>query len=200
MGFKRPMPHIHSYDVEKYKYVYIPLQQQGWRAAALASDAADVAEGALVQSAGTNNAPFGEVSTFGVTGLHIAQAGDDIVHLFVIPFDMDVASPMDFRVWWSSASSTTTDTFTWKILYDEITTDGEALAFPTSALSTAIAADTLVGANYLQASPWGTLNGGTLTHGNAVVLGVELDATDATVSSEATYGYILEIRYIRRAL
>ena len=199
-NFKRPLPHQHDYDVEKYKHVYIPLQQQGWYAIANASDQADIAVEDAVASAGSGNPSFGEISTFGFTGLHIDAAGDDISLLWPVPFDCDVKSAIDFRVWWSSGSSTTTDTFTWKILYGEFTADGEVLAAPATALSTAIAADTLVGANYIQATAWGTLNGGTLTNGNMIGLTVELDAADATLGSEATYGYILEIRYIRRAL
>jgi hypothetical protein len=200
MGLKRAMPHAHNYDIEKYKHVYIELQRQGWNAIANASDQADIAAEDAVISAGAGSPSFGEVSSFKVTGLHIDAAGDDIGHLWIIPYDCDVQSDIEFRVWWSSGSSTTTDGVVWKVLYTEITPDGEALAAGATALSTAIASDTVLGANYLQASPWGVLNGGTLTVGRAVSLVVELDSTDVTLGSEATYGYILEIRYVRRAL
>jgi len=200
MPNKRPLPHVHRYDVEKYKHVYLPLQQQGWEAIANASDQADIAAEDAIHSVGAGNPSFGEVSTFGLTGLHMDAAGDDIGLVWPIPFDCDVKSKIEFRVWWSSASSTTTDTFTWKVLYTEITPDAEALAAGATDLNTAIAADTLLGANYLQKTAWGILNGGTLTNDRVLALLVELDATTATLGSEATYGYILEIRYVRRAL
>lgn len=200
MPYKRPLPHTHSYDVEKYKHIYLPLQQQGWNAIANASDQADIAVEDAVISAAAGNPSFGEVSTFGFTGLHMDAAGDSIAHLWPIPYDLDTKSPIEFRVWWSSASTNTDDTFTWKVLYAQYTIDATVLAAPTSALSTVIAADTLVGANYIQATPWGKLNGGLLTDGNILGLEIELDATDATLGSEATYGYFLEIRYVRRAL
>jgi len=199
-NYKRPRPHSHNYDVEKYKHIYLPLQAQGWEAIANASDQADIAAEDAVQSVAGGNPSFGEVSTFGLTGLHIDGDGDTVGLLWPVPYDCDVESDIEFRVWWSSASSTTTDTITWKVLYGEYTVDAEAVAAPATALSTAIAADTLVGANYIQASPWGVLNGGTLTNGNMVGLYVECDAGDMTYGSEATYGYFLEIRYVRRAL
>lgn len=203
-NYKRTKPHqtgvVTAYKVEKYEHVYLPLQAQGTYAIANASDQADIAIEDAVVSAGAGNPSFGEVGATGYTGLHIDAAGDDIRHLWPIPNNCDVKYDMQFRVWWSSASSTTTDGFTWKVLYNEHTADGEALTAPATALDTAIAEDTLIGANYLQASPWGILNGGTLTNNNILGLLVELDATDATVGSEATYAYLLEIRYVRRTL
>ena len=202
MNAKRPLPHTHSYDIEKYKIVTLPIfAWAGGSTIALASDAADVSAEDLLLVNGAGDASYGEISTLGVNALHIDAAGDDCRIVWPVPYDCDVKSPIDFRVHWSSASTTTTDTITWKILYKALTVDSTALAAPTTALSTAIAADTNVaGANAMQKTAWGTLNGNLLAHDSYAILIVECDAADMTLASEATYAHFLDIRYVRRAL
>lgn len=205
--FKRPMPHIAGaatgYALNKYKYEDLPLWGYGgFYTIAHASDAADVAIGDLMVSAGAGNPSMMEVTDSGVTGLLIDAAGDLVTLMWPIPYDCDVQSNIDVAVLWSSDQTTTTDTFTWKVLYKELTVDTTAVDIPATALDTAITADTNIGtANALQQTPWGTINGGTLTNGNVLLLHVELDAVSgATLGSDLVYGYYLRVRYVRRAL
>lgn len=205
-NFKRTRPHhsgvVKAYHVNKYKHVYLPLF--GWAGAtsiALASDAGDTAAEDLMLVNGAGDASFGEIGSTGFNALHIDTAGDDCRILWPIPEDCDVEYDIQFRVHWSSASTTATDTITWKVLYKEHTVDSTALTAPSTALSTAIAADTNVaGANAWQKTAWGILNGSTLTKDNAVALIVECDAADMTLASEATYGHYLEIKYVRSVI
>ena len=202
MGWKRPLPHTHDYDVEKYKIEYLPLQQQGWYAIANASDQADIAVEDAVISAGAGNPSFGEITDSGVTGLKIDAAGDLITVMWPIPYDCDVKSKVEFAVGRSSNQATTTDTFTWKVLYKELTVNSTAIDVPATALSTAIAAHANVaGVHAIQETPYGILNGGTLTNGRVLLLHVELDAVSgASLGSDIVAAYYLKIRYVRRAL
>lgn len=202
MNAKRALPHIHSYDVEKYKIVTLPIfAHAGGTTPALASDAADVAAGELLTVGGADNIYYKEVGSTGINALNYSTDSSDAGILFPIPYDMDVLSPVDFRVHWSSASTTTTDGITWKVLYTLLTNDETAMAAGATALTTAIAEDTNVaGANAPQKTAWGVLKGDTVAHDNFITLLVECDATDITLSSEATYAHFLDIRYVRRAL
>ena len=203
MPYKRPLPHQHDYDVEKYKIEYLPLWGYGgFYAIANASDQADIAVEDSVIAAGAGNASFGEVTDSGLCGLSIDDAGDMVGVMWPIPYDCDVKSKIEFAVQWSSDQTTTTDTFTWKILYTEATVDTTAIDIPATVLSTAIAADANVaGVHALQQTPYGILNGGTLTNGRVLLLSVELDAVSgATLGSDVVHGFNLVIRYVRRAL
>jgi len=200
MPYKRPIPHQHSYDVEKYKIEYISLQGQGWNAIANASDQADIAINDAVVSAGAGNPSFGEVGTTGVTALLPDAAGDLVSVLWPIPYDCDVKSPIEFAVQWGSSEATLTDTVTFKVLYTEHTLNVTALTAAATALSTAIAADTNVaGVSAVQQTAYGILNGGTVTNGNLLTLDVEIDAVSGGAANEVAM-YTLVIRYIRRAL
>lgn len=211
---KRRQPHQHTNFVDKYKYVYLPLMQYGAISIALASDAADQGAGALIHSAGTlgsdgsgSTAIHAEVGTTGIMGWRFREIGDDINLFWPIPADLDVEYDVEFSVIWSSDQTTTTDTVTWKILYDELTNDSEAIAAGTTALSTAIAADTnAAAANANQQTAWGKINGGTLEGGdpanrNQLSIVVECDAvTGATIASDLIFAHYLVIRYVRRML
>jgi hypothetical protein len=203
MGYKRAMPHQHNYDIEKYRIEYLPLWGYGgFYAIANASDQADIAIEDAVVSAGAGNASVGEITDSGVCGLKIDAAGDLVVIMWPIPYDCDVKSDVDFAVQWSSDQATLTDTFTWKVLYKEITVDTTAIDIPATALDTTITADTNVaGVHALQQTPYGTINGGTLTNGRVLLVHVELDAVSgATLGSDIVAAYNLVIRYVRRAL
>ena len=199
-NYKRPRPHAHNYDVDKYKYVYIPLQAQGWEAIVHASDQGDVAIEDLITTVGAGNPSFGEIGSTGIAALKPDAAGDMIGLTFNVPYDCDVESGIDFAVQWSSTSTTTTDTATFKVEYTKHTIDTTALATGATALSTVIAADTNVaGASAIQQTAWGTINGGTLTNGDFLALNVECDAVSGMAAT--TIGmYNLVIRYVRRAL
>ena len=197
------MPHSHNYDVEKYKIEYLPLWGYGsFYAVANASDQADIAVEDAIISAGAGNPSFGEITDSGLCGLKVDAAGDDVAVLWPIPYDCDVKSPIEFAVQWSSDQTTLTDTFTWKILYTELTVNTTAIDIAATALSTAIAADTNVaGVHAIQQSPYGILDGGTLTNGRVLNLRVEIQAVSgATLGSDIVAAYNLVIRYVRRAL
>jgi len=199
-NYKRPRPHTHNYDVEKYKYVYIPLQAQGWEAIANATDVGEIPVQDNVQSVGAGNPSFGEVGSTGISALLPDDAGDMVGLAFNVPYDCDVKSGIDFAVQWSSSSTTTTHTATFKVEYTRHTIDSTALATGATALSTVIAADTNVaGAHAIQQSEFGTINGGTLTNGDFLALNVELDAVSGLAATTVAM-YNLVIRYIRRAL
>lgn len=205
MALKRPVPHQHSYDIDKYKYDYLPLNTfGGYYTIALTTEAAaaEPAAGTMLISAGTGGPYPTEVTDSGIVGLYVNDTADSVGILYPVPYDMDVKSPMDFAVVWCSDQSTTTDTSTWKVLYTELTIDSEAIEAGASALDTAIAADTNVAAvRGIQQTAWGTLNGGTLTHGNFLALDVSYAAeSGGDATSDVVHGLYLVVRYIRRAL
>ena len=206
MGWKKPRPHIHGaatgYDFEKYKIEYIPLQEQGWNAIAIASDVADIAIEDSITSSGDQNPSFGEITDSGVAGLKMDATGDLIALMWPIPYDLDIEYDIDFAVQWSSDQATTTDTLTWKVLYKELTLNSTAIDIPATALDTAIVADYNVAAVHaIQQSPWGTLSKGTLTNGNVLLVHVELQAVSGpSMGSDIIAAYNLVIRYVRRAL
>ena len=202
MALIRPRPHAHNKDVDKYKYDYLPLQAYGgWYSIAQDSDAT-VAQEDLVITAGVGAASFGEVTDAGIVGLHVDDTGDSVGILYPVPYDMDVQSALDFAVVWTSDTSTSTETVTWKVLYTELTIDSEAIEVGATALDTAIAADAQAGtAQAIQQTAWGTLNGGTLTAGNWLALDVSYSAESGIdASSDAVHGLYLVVRYIRRAI
>lgn len=209
-NYRRILPHVSSKYVDKYKIVYLPLPAYGFVSTALASDAADQAEGALIHSAGAlgsdgagATAIISELSSQKVTGYRFREVGDDVGLIWPCPYDLDVKNAIDFAVVWSSDQTTTTDTLTWKVLYTKLTMNTTAITAGGTALSTAIAADANIGtANAIQQSPWGILNGSTLTdNDSALSLLVELDATSgAAPATDILMGYYLAIRYVRRIL
>lgn len=209
MALKRAMPHVSNYGVEKYKYVYLPLQAWGgWVAVVNASDQADIAVEDAITSAGTGAPSFGEITDSGIVGLHVDDTADSVGILWPIPYDCDVKSKIEFAVTWCSDQTTTTDTVTWKVLYTELTINSEAIEAGATALNTAIAADTNVAAvTGLQQTAWGVLNGGTLTGdaGDAPRNHLALDISHETESgadatSDAIHAIHLIIRYVRRTL
>lgn len=206
---RRVLPHIagaHSgYAIDKYKVEHLPLTAYGgYYAIALTTEAAaaEPVIGALYISAGTG-APYPtEVTDSGIVGLYVNDTADSVGILYPIPYDMDVKSPMDFAIMWTSNTSTSTETVTWKVLYTELTMNSEAIEAGASALDTVIAADAQAGtAQAIQQTAWGTLNGGTLTHGNVLALDVSYSAESGIdAASDKVHGLYLVVRYIRRIL
>ena len=148
-------------------------------------------------STGVGDAPEAEAGSLSAVGLHM-DAGDEHDWFWVLPRDLNWTQPIGFKVRYSSASATGTDTRLWILLYDVIAEDS-ALALGTTALSTTIASDTDNGtANAWQDSPRGVLNGGIITEaqvtGQAIMaLNLELDSDDA---SEEMNMYGLMIDYV----
>lgn len=183
LQFSLPQP---GDAVPKYRYMFLPVMTGGWAA--------------NLVGAGTSDPIVGEVS--GQTGIRFQTDNDTHNWMVFLPDDVDVEAPIDFRYFWSSDQTTTADSYTWAILYTEIALNGTtAVAEGASALSTAIAADTnVVTSNALQASEWGTLNGGTLTgtavDGYAHAITLQATSNGGTVASDLIIAYGVQIRYM----
>ncbi len=116
------------------------------------------------------------------------SATNSIRYLFYDPM-LCVGKPIYFRVLWSTSDTTTTNSATWTIKYKAVTLDSTGLAAPTSALSTAIVADTVIGtANALQRTAAGTLNAATLTDGDALLIDLTCSATTGLTLNPAAAG------------
>lgn len=148
-------------------------------------------------STGVGDAPEAEASTLSAVGLHM-DAGDEHDWFWSLPNDLNTQHAIYFRVKYSSASATAADDRTWIVLYDLIEEDA-AMAIGTTALDTAIAAETDNGtANAWQWSAWGTLDGNTVSEANVqggdfMAINLELDVDDA---SEEMNMYGIEISYV----
>lgn len=158
--------------------------------------------GAAGVSAGANTgAPVQqEISTFGIVGILMDTAGDVIDTNLSLPYDVDIAKDIKFRVHWTSGSSTTADTITWKVFYKPIVPDSTTIAAASTALDTVIAEDTVAGAYTWQATSWGVLKGGTLAANvEKLMIQVELDAFAAGLT-ENIFPLELEIAYSPKRL
>jgi hypothetical protein len=141
-----------------------------------------------------------EISTFGVVGILMDTAGDVLDHNWSLPYDVDLNKDILFRVHWTSGSSTTADTITWKVFYKPIVPNSTTIAAASTALDTVIAQDTVIGAYTWQATEWGVLNGGTLAANvEKLMLQVELDAFAAGLT-EDKFPLELEIAYSPKRL
>lgn len=143
-----------------------------------------------------------ELSTFGYGGALMAVAGDKVAHALRVPYDMDPQEAVGFTVLWTSGSSTVADTIDWIVLAD-FKAVGAALIAPATALDTAIAQDTVTGANHVQRSSRGIKNSGFLSRaqvdaGAMMVVSVEMDAFAAGLTEAKQY-LGLEVDYVVRA-
>lgn len=150
--------------------------------------------------ANTGAAVQQEISTFGVVSILMDTAGDVIDTNWSLPYDLDINKNIYFRVHWTSGSSTTADTITWKVFYTPIVPDSTTIAAGATALDTVIAQDTVIGAYTWQATSWGILKAGTLAvNVEKLMLQVELDAFAAGLT-EDKFPLELEIAYSPKRL
>ena len=143
--------------------------------------------GAAGVSAGTGpGAPVQqEISTFGLNAVLMDTAADALDHNLHLPYDVDRNRPIKFRVHWTSGSSTTADTITWKVFYLAIVPDSTTIAAATTALDTVIAQDTVIGAYTYQVTDYGAIAAGTLGPTvEALALQVEMDAFAAGLTED----------------
>ena len=146
-------------------------------------------------STGVGDAEEAEAASLSAVGLDM-EVGQEHDWFWVIPRDLNRTHPINFRVRYSTASVTAADDLEWILLYDVIAEDS-AIALGTTALSTAIAAETDTGtANAWVDSPAGTLNGNILTKSNVtsqdiMALNLELDVVD-TVLEMQMYGLVID--------
>jgi hypothetical protein len=132
--------------------LYIPVSTfTGWLGAAGVS--AGAGAGAPVQQ---------EISTFGVVACLMDTADDALDHNLMLPYDVDLRKPIHFRVHWTSGSATTADTIDWVVKYLAIVPDSTTMATGSTALTTVIAQDTVIGAYKYQTTAYGVLAGDTL--------------------------------------
>ncbi len=117
-------------------------------------------------SVGAGDAPEAEAGALEAVGLHMDPTTDGHSWQWHSPWDMNWLHPIGFQVKYSTASATAADDRHWVLLYDVVAEDA-AIAVATTALSTAIVAETDNGtADAWQYSPRGILNGATLTKAN----------------------------------
>ena len=126
-----------------------------------------------------------EISTFGIVAPMPDTAADVLDHCMHLPYDVDRNRPIGFRVHWTSGSSTTADTITWKVFYGLMVPDTTTMATAATALGTVIAEDTVIGAYTWQVTSYGWIPAGTLGPTvEAMTLQVELDAFAAGLTED----------------
>ena len=131
-----------------------------------------------------------QISNFLYGAPEMYAAGDLVSHYMMVPNDWDPEFELGFKVWWGSASATTTDKTDWIVLLDFFA-EGATMTAAATALSTAVALDDLsTGAYDFQKSARGIRDAGWRTRaqvdaGALMVFSVEADATDIAVGGGA---------------
>jgi hypothetical protein len=164
--------------------------------------------GAAGATAGAHSgAPvFQEISSFGVVSVLMDTAADEVNTFMILPDDIDLSKRIYARVHWTSGSTDTADTVTWKVWY-------KALVFNTTAIlaignTGGVALDSVVPADDVPAATayaWAVTEEGYMDAGKlpenteALLWSVELDAFDAGLA-EDKFLLGLEIRYSPRRL
>lgn len=147
-----------------------------------------------------------EISTFGVVGQLMATAASEVNTYMPLPDDIDLGKRIYARVHWTSGSTDTADTVTWKVWYKPLIFNTTAIlaigATGGTALDSVIAADDVpVGTAYAWAvTEEGYLDAGKLPETTgALLLSVEMDAFDVGLS-EDKFLLGLELRYTPKRL
>lgn len=147
-----------------------------------------------------------EISSFGVNGVLMDTAADEVNTYMILPHDIDLSKRIYARVHWCSGSTDTADTVTWKVWY-------KALVFNTTAIlaignTGGVALDKVIAAQDVPvatAYAWcvtaeGYMDAGKLPETTGALLwSVELDAFDAGLT-EDKFLLGLEIRYSPKRL
>lgn len=173
------------------KTIYIPVQH---------FTGVEVA-GGVIRSAGNGNPGFAELGTTGLMALKADAAGDDIMHSFKIPEDMDVTQPLWIRAIISTDQTTATDTFTMTCLYSARKIGAaEAAVTPATVLNTAIAAKTNEGtASARQRTAWGIIIGNTFLQDDIMDFLMEFDAfSGADPTTDVILLWAVEINYAQQ--
>jgi len=138
-------------------------------------DATDATKNEKIQFAGVGNPVLEEINSLGIIGARIEAVNDACHHLFYVPKDLNVDTNIKFEVVWCTNNAVLTNTATWKVQYSAIAS-GEALSAASTALSSVITADNVLGAYKVAVAPYGLLYGGVLEHGDMLHLDVSLGA------------------------
>lgn len=186
--------------------MYIPVNQfTGLSSSALSAGAGSeaFAAGAFIIGAGVGTPIMKEISTFGILGLLMNTAADEINHHMALPSDYDRRHPMYVRVHWTSGSATAADTVDWIVRYLKIVPNTTIIASPTTVLDSTIAQDTVIGVGYeWQTTAWGAIQPAVTAVADtveAIVWEVELDAFAAGLA-EDKFLLGLEIMYTPKRL
>lgn len=147
-----------------------------------------------------------ELSTFGVAGVLLDTAADEVNTYMPIPYDMDFSKRIYVRVHWTTGSVTTADTIDFKVWYKALVHETTAiLAIGNTggvALDKLIAQDTVPTTT---AYTWNITEAGWLDAGklaedtNALLWSIELDAFAAGLT-EDKFALGLELQYTPRRL
>lgn len=151
---------------------------------------------AIASAINTNEAL--SINSTGIFGVKMNTAGDTIRHYFRVPVDFDSSQPTYVRVHWTSGSSTTADTITWKVFRKARTQNVEALtATIDTALDTAIPQDTVPVATAFAVcvTSSGKINAGSITPTDVQELALEMDAKAAGLS-EDIFALGVELLYV----
>ena len=180
-SFSYALPHNNRSDVQSTVKMFIP-----WNEFHTVND--------LSLGAGTPSAA--EIGTLGVGAIKVAAAGDDIHTLLPLPNNICVKCPIKLSVLWSTTSSTTSQTATWKVLYNETAT-GSLLDTAATALDTPITADSVEDvALDLNETAQGVISANTLDRGDILHILVEIDAVSGlNLTTSATYFHGMYLEY-----
>jgi hypothetical protein len=144
---------------------------------------------------------YAEVNATGIGGFLMNTAGDEVNYLGAIPSDLDITKQVRLRVWWTTDSTTNTDTVDWVVRYSLLQADqSTAIGSPATVLNTVIAQDLVLGstAELPHATAFGVIDRSVIPE-NSVLWGleVEVDAKDAGLAEDLWF-LGLEVRYTPR--
>ena len=180
------LPHQNRADIKSTVKVFVPYTGFHTRADA---------------SVGAGDPVTAEINSLGLVGIQMEAAGDDAHILWPIPDNLCINCPIKISVLWSTNSTTTTQTATWKILYKRLAL-GDGLAAAATDLNTTITADSVLGTAYgLNETPQGVITSGTLSRGDILHLLAELDAVSGlNPAVSGVYFHGIYIEYVREQL
>ncbi len=165
LALPQNLPHYNRSDVDDAVKIYIPYSQFS-------------VDANLVSNA-TGAPVVQEINGTDISGVRMDATGDTVVFNVPLPDNTCVDCQIKVSTAWSTSSVVTTATATWAVTYKAIAA-GEALTAASTALDTAITADTVSSTQFaLNESPQGIIAAGTLSRSDMLVLAVELDATQA---------------------
>ena len=142
-----------------------------------------------------------EVSTFGIVGVLLDTAGDELNHMAMLPYDFDTAHPLYLRVHFTTGSATAADTIDWLVRYTQLVPNVTTLVNPSTAPAVNIVQMTVTGTAYsYQVTSWARINGGVISNkAEAILLEVEMDAFAAGLTEDKLL-LGLELMYTPRRL
>lgn len=154
-----------------------------------------------VSVVGTGNPEFGVVNNLGFTAVRILNTGHSAHFLYYIPDNFCVDCPINVSVLWSTNSTTTSQTATWKVEHGGYAV-GEAFGDATTELDTAITADSVLATAYMQnETAQGVINANTFSRGDIVNFAVQLDAASGlNPASDIVFLHGVFIEHVRQEL